>query len=175
MRIGIITAAWIVVQAIGHATTLQKLTTDDMIRQSTAIVRATVTGSYSAPRGSDIYTYYQIQVTETLKAGPVQIREVAVPGGTYKGLRQLAAGSPVLTQGRDYVLFLWTGKSGMTQVIGLSQGLFTVLQNDSNQPVLVRGPIDSLMLDSSGRVVSDQGLTMKLSDMRTEIQKVLGQ
>jgi|SRR5579872_1148022 len=175
MRIGTISAAVAATLAISQATTLQRLTLDDMIRQSTAIVRVTVTGSYTAPRGPDIYTHYQFQVTETLKAGPAQIREVAVPGGAMNGVRQLAAGSPELKTGQDYVIFLWTGRSGMTQVIGLSQGLFRAMQNDNNETVLVRGPSDGLMLDARGRVVSDQGVTMKLADLRTEIQKVMAQ
>ena len=174
MRIASITAALLASLGSLGATTLQKLTTDDMIKQSTAIVRATVIGSYTAQRGSDIYTYYQFQVTETLKAGPAKLAEVAVPGGTINGLRQFAAGAPGLTKGQDYVIFLWTGRSGMTQVIGLSQGLFTAMQNDANETVLIRGPIDSLMLDRAGHVIADQGVSMKLSDLRTEIQKVLG-
>jgi len=171
MRFRTIPAVSIAILAVCHATTLQKLALADMIAHSTAIVRATVTGSYTTQRGADIYTHYQFQVTETLKAGPVQIADVAVPGGEWKGVRQLAAGSPELKAGQDYVIFLWTGRSGMTQVIGLSQGLFRVMQNENNQAVLVRGPSDSLMLDAQGRVVSDQGVTMKLSDLRTAIQK----
>ncbi len=174
MRIGIITAALAATLVPSQATTLQKLTVDDMIKQSTAIVRATVTGSYTAQRGMDIYTYYQFKVTETLK-GSSQIQEVAVPGGVYKGLQQLAAGSPALAKGQDYVIFLWTGRSGMTQVIGLSQGLFTVMQNDLNETVLVRGPIGSLMLDRAGRVISDSGVTLKLADLRSQIKKTVGQ
>ncbi|MBZ5605532.1 MAG: hypothetical protein LAO79_24810 [Acidobacteriia bacterium] len=174
MRIATITAALLAWAMTAPATTLQKLTTGDMIRQSTSIVRATVTGTYTTQRGSDIYTHYQLQITETLKAGPSGISEVAVPGGTINGLRQLAAGAPGLTKGQDYVIFLWTGRSGMTQVIGLSQGLFTVMQNDAGETVLVRGPIDSFMLDRAGRIVSDQGITMKLSDLRTQIQKAAG-
>src|SRR5271168_3502515 len=45
-----------------HASTLQQLTMDDMIRQSTAIVRAKVLGSHAETRGRDIYTYYKLQV-----------------------------------------------------------------------------------------------------------------
>lgn len=167
--------AALIALATCQATTLQRLSTDDMVRQSTAIVRVTVTGSYTAAKGLDIYTHYQFQVVETLKSGPVQIREVAVPGGALKGLRQVAPGAPELKTGQDYVIFLWTGKSGMTQVMGLSQGLFMVMQNDSNETVVVRGPADGLMLDRAGRVVSDQGTIMKLSDLRTQIQKALGQ
>src|SRR5579883_2487686 len=163
MRILTQSALFVAAVALAQATTLQRLSTDDMIRQSTAIVRATVTGSYTAQRGSDLYTYYQFTVTETLKAGPAAITTVAVPGGMLNGLRQFAAGAPALNKGQDYVIFLWTGKSGMTQVIGLSQGLFSVMTNDSGDTILVRGPIDSLMLDRAGRVVGDQGISMKLS------------
>lgn len=175
MRITTIPAALIATLAISQATTLQKLTIDDMIRQSTAIVRVTVTASYASRRGADIYTHYQFKIIETLKSGPAQIQEVAIPGGALNGVRQLAAGSPELKTGGDYVVFLWTGRSGMTQVIGLSQGLFRVMQNGNNETVLVRGPADGLMLDPQGRVVNDQGVTMKLADLRSEIQKVMAQ
>jgi hypothetical protein len=173
MRVGILIPAVAATLATSHATTLQRLTVDDMIQQSTAIVRVTITGSYTTQRGLDIYTNYQFQVTETLKGSAPQ--QVAVPGGTFKGLAQLAAGSPLLSKGQDYVIFSWTGKSGMTQVIGLSQGLFTVMQNDANETVLVRGPVDSLMLDRAGRVVSDSGITLKLSDLRSQIKKAVVQ
>ncbi len=175
MRIGTISAAVVATLAMGRATTLQKLTVDDMIKQSTAILRVTVTGSYATARGADIYTHYQFQITETLKAGPGQIREIGVPGGILNGLRQLAAGAPELKTGQDYVVFLWTGRSGMAQVIGLSQGLFTVMQDDNNVTVLMRGPVDAVMLDRQGRVINDQGVSMKLADLRAEIKKVMGQ
>ncbi len=53
------------------------------------------------------------------------------------GVQQSFAGAPTLTAGQDYFLFLWTSKTGLTQVIGLSQGLFTVTTNSS-------GPVDRL-------------------------------
>jgi hypothetical protein len=170
MRTAIIS---LVALVAAHATTLQKLSTDQMILQSTAIVRATVTGSYTVARGQDLFTYYRFQVAETLKAGPSAITELAVPGGSLNGIRQLAPGAPSLKMGGDYVIFLWTGRSGVTQVIGLSQGLFSVMQNDSNEMVLVRGPSEALMLDAQGRVINDQSITMKLSDLRTQIHKDL--
>jgi len=156
------------------ATTLQQLSLDSMIGQSTAIVRATVTGSTSGLVGRDIYTYYQFQVLETLKAGPAPVTTVAVPGGVARGLRQMVAGAPVLTQGQQYVLFLWTSRTGVTQVIGLSQGLFIVMQDEAGNTVLVRPAASDLMLDQAGKVVNDQGISMSLTALRTEIQKVLG-
>lgn len=159
--------------ALAEATTLQQLSVDDMIRQSTAIVHAKVTGSYSAFLGRTIYTHYQLQVEENL-AGTLAASEVAVPGGAAKGLRQMAPGAPTLVSGQDYVLFLWTSKSGLTHVMGLSQGLFSVMQDTAGNAVLVRPAATAPMLDKSGNVVSDSAASVKLSDLKTEIQKVLG-
>jgi len=156
------------------ATTLQKLSTDDMIQQSTGIVRAKVTGSYSAFRGRDVYTYYQLQVTENLKSSFPQTVNVAVPGGLARGVRQMVPGAPMLASGQEYVVFLWTSKSGLTQVIGLSQGLFAVTLDSSGNSVMVRPAAVSMMLNQAGQEIADQPVSMSLSDLRSEIRKVLG-
>ena len=154
------------------ATTLQKLTMRDLIAQSTGIVRVTVTGSTVTTRGRDIYTYYQLQVLETLKGAPQTT--VAVPGGVSGGLRQMVAGAPTLTVGSQYVVFLWTSRSGLTQVIGLSQGLFSVMQDSSGNQVLVRPAAAGQVLDKSGNLVTDQAVTVSLSDLRSQIKTAAG-
>jgi hypothetical protein len=160
--------------ASAWATTLQKLSTDDMIRQSTGIVRAKVTGSRAAFLGKDVYTYYQLQVTENLKGFSAMQLEVAVPGGGARGVRQMVPGAPVLASGQEYVVFLWTSRSGLTQVIGLSQGLFAVTQNSAGDSVIVRPAAVSMMLNQAGQVVADQPVSLSLSDLRSEIRSVLG-
>src|SRR5215469_11515965 len=98
--------------ATSPATTLEQLSLNDLVVKSTTIVHAKVTGSYGAFRGADVYTFYKLQVSETLKpvSGQNTTRlEVAVPGGTAMNVKQSVPGAPVLTIGDDYVLFLWTG------------------------------------------------------------------
>ena len=81
--------------APARATTLERLSLGDMIAKSTSIVHAKVTSSYSALVGADIYTYYQLQVSEVLKLSgqSAQSLQVAVPGGTAKGWRQIVPGA----------------------------------------------------------------------------------
>jgi hypothetical protein len=172
MRISFHLLASVALLAPAGATTLLKMSMNDLIVQSTSIVRARITGSRSAAMGKDIYTYYQLQVSDTLKNGGILPAEVAVPGGVYGNLRQIGVGSPTLIQGQEYVLFLWTSRSGMTQVIGLSQGLFYLTQDASGATVLKRPAIDD-MLDKSGKEVTDTGMTMKWSDLRALIVKTL--
>jgi hypothetical protein len=102
MRTRSILLAGLAILASAGATTLQKLSLDDMIQQSTGIVRARVAGAHSALRGQNIYTYYRLQILEAPKVSPGQGTseiEVAVPGGTVNGTRQVAIGSPELTTG----------------------------------------------------------------------------
>ena len=154
--------------------TLERLALTGMITQSTAIVRGKVTGSFAAFTGPLIYTHYQIQVSETFKGSSQKSVEVVVPGGIAKNLRQTFAGAPQFNNGDDYVFFLWTGKSGLTQIMGLTQGLFAVAPGGTSNPTVTRGASHELMLDpSTGRQVKDETLVMTLNDLRSQIASTL--
>ena len=159
------------------ATTLEQLTLDDMTEKSTAIVRARVTGSHTGTQGTNIYTYFQLQVIETWKSSGQSSAEVAVPGGAFDGIRQSVTGAPDLKPGQEYVLFLWTSRSGLTQVIGLSQGLFKVSEEGSEGgggiAVVQRPAASELMLNHSGLPVDDRAVSMPLQDLRSHVLQAL--
>ncbi len=157
------------------ASTLQRLSLNDMVLKSTMIVQGKVQpGTTAALRGPIIYTHYQITVTTAYKGMPSgPSLDVAVPGGALNGMLQPVAGAPTLTAGQQYVFFLWTSKSGLTQVIGLSQGLFSVTTNAQGQVIVSRGAANALVVDSSGNPVTDTGLQMPLAQLVSEIQSVL--
>ena len=160
---------------LAQGATLQRLSLDDMIAQSTAIVRGTVTGSYAAMSGTIIFTYYTVQVSEQFKGTAQNTVTVAVPGGSANNLRQTFPGAPELKTGDDFVFFLWTGKSGTTQIIGLTQGLFRLSTGTSADPVATRTASAELMLDRvTAKPVKDQTLVMNLSDLRGRIAGALG-
>jgi len=154
--------------------TLERLTLDDMIAKSTAIVRGRVTGSWTAFTGPVIYTHYRIQVSERFKGPSQGSVEVLVPGGVVNNLRQSFAGSPQFNQGDEFVFFLWTSKAGLTQVIGLTQGLFALPQDGATDPVATRAASREVMLDpGTGHPVKDQALVMRLSELRSRISSGL--
>jgi hypothetical protein len=156
------------------AATLQRLSLTDMIQKSSAIVRGTIqSGSSAVLRGALIYTHYQLSVTTAYKGTPGQVVDVAVPGGVLNGMQQPVAGAPMLVPGQDYVFFLWTSKTGLTQLIGLSQGLFNVSTNAQGQAIVSRGAASSPMVDTSGQPVTDANLQMPLSQLVSKIQAVL--
>ncbi len=153
--------------------TLQQLSLNDMILKSTTIVYGTVQPSYTAFRGSMIYAHYQVQVTNMYKGMSIGFLDVAVPGGIVNGARQSVAGAPVLTAGQNYFLFLWTSPSGLTQVIGLSQGVFNVSTNSLGQLIVSRGATTETMLNASGQVVTDSNIQMTMNQMVNRIKNVL--
>ncbi len=157
-----------------QSATLERLSLDDMIAKSTAIVRGRVIGSHAAAQGPVVYTHYAVQVSEQFK-GPAQAAvDVAVPGGTLNGLRQMFAGAPEFKTGDEFVFFLWTGRSGLTQVLGLTQGVFSLAPAASpaasSDAVLTRAASRELMLDrGTGKPVNDETLVLRLSELRSRI------
>lgn len=166
MRSGLRCGLLLALAAGAWATTLEQLSMGSMIQQSTSIVRVRVTGSSTARHGSDIYTYYRLDVLETLKAGSQATSDVAVPGGTLNGVRQTVAGAPKLAGGQEYVLFLWTSRTGLTQVIGLTQGVFAVGKNTGGEPTLMRAAATETMLNAGGQPVKDQPVSLSLEALR---------
>ena len=153
-----------------HAATLERLSFADLIAKSTAIVRGTVGGSYAAFRGPIIYTHYTVAVSEQMKGSSAATLDIVVPGGTANNLRQLFSGTPQLNKGDQFVFFLWTGPSGLTQIMGLTQGLFRLSSDSAGGIVATRAASTELVLDpATGRPVKDQTLVMSLGQLRSRI------
>ena len=153
------------------AATLERLSLDDLISKSTTIVRGKILNSYTAVNGPVIYTHYRVQTSETLKGTANLVVEFQVPGGIANNMRQSFAGVPQFHTGDEYVFFLWTGRSGATQVMGLTQGLFSVAPGNAADPLTTRAASHEVMLDHfTGKQVKDQVLTMHLSALRARIR-----
>jgi hypothetical protein len=162
------------------AATLERLSMDDMISQSSTIVRARVTSSQAAfrgpaGRGGMIYTWYTLQIVERWKGASGGQMQVAVPGGNVQGLRQTIPGAPVLQNGQEYVLFIWTSRSGLPQIIGLAQGLFDVRRDLQGNTGVHRAAITEPMLDPVTRKqVADQGVRYSYDELRSLVLSRLG-
>jgi len=156
------------------ATTLQQLSLAEMAQKATAIVRAKVTGSIEVLRGTDVFTVYQLETLETVKApNGIKPPDVAVPGGIAAGMRQVVPGAPVLHTGQEYVLFLWTSRAGLTQLMGMSQGLFTVGRSAAGDVIATRAAAGEQMLDGAGRAVRDEALSMPWAELKSKVTKTL--
>ena len=115
-----------------------------------------------------------IQVSERLKGAGAATVELYIPGGRYGRERLTFSGAPDLKTGYEYMLFLWSGASGMRQVIGFSQGVFDLKLDGKTEGTLYRGAISETLLDPrTGAETGDTPVSMGLGQMRDRIRAVL--
>ena len=169
-----IVVSLLMLTVMASATTLQRLSLDDLSLKATSIVRGKVLSTGSMSRNGVIFTTYQVAVSESLKSGQVgSTVEVASPGGRYNGLVYLVPGSPELKVNQDYVLFLWTGRNGVTQIMGLTQGIFELSKTVQGGLQAAKMITDERMVDSNGKDVRDAAAVMSLEDLRTKVRAAL--
>ena len=173
-RLSSIVCGLLILTLQAPATTLEKLSLEEMATKSHIIVRATVLGQAATQRGTLVYTNYSIKVTEKLKGDAGATLVVSVPGGTIGRVRQSFAGTPTMKTGAEYVVFIWKGKSGILHIIGLSQGLFDLKLNQAGEIVLTRGVLDAQLVDKTGKEVQSQSLELTLDRLRGMVRSTEG-
>lgn len=173
MRICRIIALGAALLVPGVGTTLQQLSLNDLVQKSTAIVRGKAQLTSSALKGSIIYTHYKVQVTEQWKGSPAALIDVAVPGGTVNGRMQTFSGAPVFNTGQEYIFFLWTSRSGLTQVMGLSQGIFNLTPSSTGDLLVARAAATDRMVNAAGTEINDSNFSMRLPDFKSRVTTAL--
>ncbi len=171
MRLSVAILSLILAASLAPATTIERLSMEEMIAKSTRIVRGEAVAVEGVRRGGIIYTDYTFRVRETLKGGTVSSLRLSVPGGSAGAARQSFAGTPSLRLSREYVVFVWTSRSGVNHIIGLSQGLFTADLNEAGETVLRRGPAAVQVVDKKGKELADAGVEITWGEL---IRRVRG-
>jgi len=171
MRLGV---SVLLFSFLGWGATLERLSLEDMTAKSTAIVRATAISSSSEYIGSTIYTRTRFQVLERWKGPDGSQVEVVEPGGRMGNVSQSYSGVPRFAPGQEVVLFLWTGPSGRTQIIGLSQGVLQVERPASGEAEVSRAPSGEVMLEPrTWQPVAEEVIRMPLSRLANRMRSAL--
>lgn len=157
------------------ASTLQQLTLEQMAEKSTEVVVGKATQCSPELKGKLVYTTCHLNVAERWKSSPHgKATSFSLPGGSANGIYQQFSGVPDIQLNKDYVFFLWTGPSGMTQIIGLSQGALSIEKKSDGVSMAVRTPHGkSRMLNHQGKSVWDEGVDLPLSQLRNKVQRAM--
>jgi len=167
-----LTLTLLVVAACSQAATLERLSFESMAQQSTSIVRGRVSEARAVRAGGIIYTLYRIEVSAWWKGTQSEGLEIATIGGSHDGVTQRFGGSPSLQPGTEYVAFLWEGASGRSQILGLTQGLFEVVESAVGEPMLLRQAIEDVTLVAeAGREIG--ALKLSFTEFEGKIRKAL--
>ena len=174
VRLGLLLSILLMGCRLVCAATLEQLSLDEMVQQSSAIVLAKAAQSRSIRAGALIFTLVEVEVLDQWKGERVERREIALPGGQFGGFSQRFDGVPILAPGQEFVAFLWTGPSGRTQLLGLSQGFFDVIRDAQGRVLIHRKPTADLMFaPESTAPVPSAAVDMPLEALMAKIRSVM--
>ena len=144
------------------ATSVRRMSFDDLVKTAHSIVVGDVVGSrtYRSADGKLILTSYSINVQETLKGGAAQTVTVTTIGGRIGDTILHVSGMPVFESGEKAILFLEDSKS-YTTVVGLNQGKFSVSNGEVSNSMIGLSFPDGL---------SNKPIKMPLDEFKRQIQ-----
>jgi hypothetical protein len=154
----------------------RELVLEDMTDMADEIVVGKVIANESHWQGKLIVTVSTIEVNETVKGQPAPTVEITQFGGTAvhpklkAPVHMSASASAVLTPGDQVLLFMRKTKSGTRDLIGGSQGKFSVtVDKKTGDRIIPVGPKELAVLKQDGKqTVTHKHVT--LNEMRRRIE-----
>ena len=132
-----------------RATTLARLSLDQLAAGSDAVARVRYAGARSRWENGSIWTVAEVEVLETMKGhlpGEIAVR---LPGGRVGHLTAIVDGTPKFNPGDEAVVFLQRSRAGGFTVAGWVEGTFRI----SHDP---RSGRETVTQDSSAFAVFDR-------------------
>ena len=111
---------------VARATTLVRLSFNELAEKATAIVRVRCLDSSSGWRNGDIWTDTEFEVLERSKGTAPGILRIFLPGGKVAHIQSQVDGVPNFREGEEAYLFLWNAPGKEPQVLGWAQGTFRI-------------------------------------------------
>jgi hypothetical protein len=116
--------------ALTSATTLARLTLNDLAQGATAIARLRCLGTQMSWDRGEIWTDTKFEVVENNKGLLGGLVTVRTMGGTHGHLHSTVEGVPVFRTGEEVILFLWARPGEPYRVLGWSQGTFRITHHE---------------------------------------------
>src|SRR5262249_48368620 len=112
-----------------HATTLGRMSFDELAQQATAIARVRCLTSESIWRNGEIWTESEFEVMEQNKGTLPGIFRISLPGGKVAHIQSRVDGVPHFQAGEEMYLFLWSAPGKQMSVLGWAQGTFRIARD----------------------------------------------
>ncbi len=127
------------------ATTIARLSFDDLVKRAGSVVDATVVSRESRRDDQqNIHTYTTLDVHEWIVGeGDIGAMTLRHLGGAVDGEIIKVDSMPELTVGKRYVLFLQPGHRGICPILGWRQGCFHVNVGDGGESPVVADSDDA--------------------------------
>ena len=127
----------VLMAASASATTLVRMSLDQLAEASTEIIRGHVVSQETLwnPGRTRIYTYTTVAVDQTYKGNPPSTLIVQQPGGTIGKVHVFVAGTIQFHSQADYVLFLERSAADPSRFlpVGMMQGAYRIYRDATTQ------------------------------------------
>ena len=149
-------------------------TLDELAGEADVIVHARVArvDARQAPGTLRVERVVTLAVVRALKGSPGEALQLVLPGGTYGRYRTVMPGVPEVAEGEEAVLFLRPSPTGVTHLVGFSQGVMRVRIDPTTGQRMVAAPV---MAEGAGPVVrgaTDRG-PQPLATIEARIARVV--
>ena len=154
------------------ATTVAKLSLEQLVQRADLIVQGQVQSVYSQwdEQRRLVFTYVSIRVDEPLKGGQRESILIRQIGGKFGTIEMSVAGAPQFRSAERALLFLKRQDATTFQVVGMNQGLFRIVEDSAVSNV---SGID--LLDSkTGKIMKPLvDVRAPLEQLKTRIRELL--
>ena len=179
---GLVALALVVMAGGLEASTVRRLTLDEMAVRADQIFTGEVVGIASQlnARRTGIFTFVTIEVDEYLKGGRRNLLTLRFLGGEAEGYRLVVPGSPVFHLGEEVLVFSDGGAGRIPTVLGMAAGKFTVGRDPETGGRVLRRSLAGLTFHDAGGVPPAPGAAMSagpvpLEEVRRAVREALAQ
>lgn len=156
-----------------RATTLVRLSLDQLVQASTVIARGHVLSQESlwTPDHRRIITLTTFAVAQALKGSPSATLVVQQLGGTVGNIRLHVSGNPRFHTDTDYLLFLENARVDASKylVVGMMQGAYRIFRDQTTREERVISPVMSYLMGPAHGAPKPSELTMPLGAFRQQV------
>jgi hypothetical protein len=159
----------ILIAASAPATTLVRMSLDQLAEASTEIIRGHVVSQQTLwnPQHTRIYTYTTLALDQTYKGNPPAFPVVQQPGGTIGKVRVFVAGTVQFHAQASYMLFLERSGADPSKflLVGMMQGAYRIYRDAETQEERLILPLGSLPrgtpASGAGSIIAGQAVPVR--------------
>ena len=158
-----------------HATTLARLSLDQLARAADSVARVRCVSAVSEWEDGSIWTVTTFDVVETIKGNLPARVSVRLPGGHVGHLTAMVDGTPKFTQGGSAIVFLERSQAGGFSVAGWVEGTFRLARDPSTgRETVTQDSSAFAVFDPATRSFITEGIRqMPLEEFRARITRAI--
>jgi hypothetical protein len=154
-----------------RATTLARLSLDELAAASDAVARVRCVATESRWESGSIWTLTTFDVVETLKGNLPPEIAVRLPGGRVGHVTATVDGTPKFAPGAEAIVFLEKSRAGGFTVAGWVEGTFRILRDPRTRAEIVTQDSSAFaVFDAATRTFRAEGVRrMPLEEFRSRV------